>query len=75
MDTLKLQNVSSVSTYDSLPDILGLSNQGVNLFVNLSKKDGNGNYTLMTKLYDINSRALVLEKKNYTTSLEERFVF
>ena len=32
----------------------------------------------MTKLYDINSRALVLEKKkkkNYTTSLEERFVF
>lgn len=71
----EVANVSSVSTYDSLPDILGLSNQGVNLFVNLSaKKDGNGNYTLMTKLYDINSRALVLEK-NYTTSLEERFVF
>ena len=71
----EVANVSSVSAYDSLPDILGLSNQGVNLFVNLSaKKDGNGNYTLMTKLYDINSRALVLEK-NYTTSLEERFVF
>jgi len=48
----EVANVSSVSAYDSLPDILGLSNQGVNLFVNLSaKKDGNGNYTLMTKLY------------------------
>lgn len=71
----EVANISSVSAYDSLPDILGLSNQGVNLFVNLSaKKDTNGNYTLMTKLYDINSRALVLEK-NYTTSLEERFVF
>lgn len=59
----EVANISSVTAYDNLPDILGLSNQGVNLFVNLSaKKDANGNYTLMTKLYDINSRALVLEK-------------
>ncbi|RBQ31189.1 translocation protein TolB [Arcobacter sp. FW59] len=71
----EVSNVSSITAYDSLPDILGLSNQGVNLYVNLSaKKETNGNYTLMTKLYDINSRALILEK-NYTTSLEERFVF
>lgn len=68
-------NIASVTAYDSLPDILGLSNQGVNLYVNLSaKKEANGNYTLMTKLYDINARALVLEK-NYTSSLEERYVF
>ena len=31
-------------------------------------------YTLMTKLYDVNARALVLEK-NFTTTQEERFIF
>ncbi|MBL3519545.1 Tol-Pal system protein TolB [Aliarcobacter lanthieri] len=71
----EVSSATSLTAYDSLPDILGLSNQGINLYVNLSaKKEAGGNYTLMTKLYDINSRALVLEK-NYTTSLEERFVF
>ncbi|WP_419677671.1 Tol-Pal system protein TolB [Aliarcobacter lanthieri] len=71
----EVSSATSLTAYDSLPDILGLSNQGINLYINLSaKKEPGGNYTLMTKLYDINSRALVLEK-NYTTSLEERFVF
>ncbi|QKF59762.1 Tol-Pal system protein TolB [Aliarcobacter lanthieri] len=71
----EVSSATSLTAYDSLPDILGLSNQGINLYINLSaKKEAGGNYTLMTKLYDINSRALVLEK-NYTTSLEERFVF
>jgi len=71
----EVSSITSLTTYNSTPDILSLSNQGVNLYVNLSaKKEANGSYTLMTKLYDINAKALVLEK-NYTTSLEDRFVF
>lgn len=71
----EVSSATSLTAYDSLPDILGLSNQGINLYINLSaKKEAGGNYTLMTKLYDINSRALVLEK-NYTTSLEEICIF
>jgi len=71
----EVSSITSLTAYNSTPDILSLSNQGVNLYVNLSaKKEANGSYTLMTKLYDINAKALVLEK-NYTTSLEDRFVF
>ncbi|CAM3401605.1 Tol-Pal system protein TolB [Arcobacter aquimarinus] len=70
-----MATITSQAPYDSIPDILTLSNQGVNLFLNLSaKKESNGNYTLMTKLYDVNARALVLEK-NFTTTQEERFIF
>lgn len=72
----EISDVSRISTYDGKElDILGLSNAGVNLYVHLAaKREENGHYTLMTKLYDINAKALVLEK-NYTTSLEDRFVF
>lgn len=67
-------NVSS-SSYDSTPDMLALSNQGVSLFVNLaSQKESNGGYTLRVKLFDVNQRALVLEK-NFTTSQLDRSVF
>ncbi|BAK73942.1 Tol-Pal system protein TolB [Arcobacter sp. L] len=71
----EIASVNSQTAYDSLPDILALSNQGIGLYLNLSaKKEASGDYTLMTKLYDINARALILEK-NFTTSQEDRYVF
>lgn len=67
--------INSQAPYDNIPDVLTLSNQGINLFLNLSaKKESSGDYTLMTKLYDINARALILEK-NFTTTQEDRYVF
>src|SRR5574344_2136258 len=73
---LDLSNVNvPSSSYDSTPDMLALSNQGVSLFVNLaSQKESNGGYTLRVKLFDVNQRALVLEK-NFTTSQLDRSVF
>lgn len=63
------------SSYDSTPDLLALSNQGVSIFVNLaSLRESNGGYTLKVKLFDVNQRALVLEK-NFTTSQLDRSVF
>ena len=71
----EIATVTSRAAYEDLPDIIGLSNQGVSLFLNLSaRKEASGEYTLMTKLYDINARALILEK-NFTTSQEDRYVF
>ena len=66
--------INSTSTYDGMPDIISLSNQGINLYVNLSAKKEAGSYTLMAKLYDINGRTLLLEK-NFATTQEDRFVF
>jgi TolB protein len=66
--------INSTSTYDGMPDIISLSNQGINLYVNLSAKKEAGSYTLMAKLYDINGRILLLEK-NFATTQEDRFVF
>jgi TolB protein len=71
----ELATTGSQSRYEDIPDIISLSNQGVSLFLNLSaQKESSGAYTLMIKLYDINARALILEK-NFTTSQEERYVF
>ncbi len=66
--------INSASSYENMPDILSLSNQGINLYVNLSAKKEAGSYTLMLKLYDINGRILLLEK-NFATTQEDRFVF
>ena len=66
--------INSASSYESMPDIIGLSNQGINLYLNLSAKKEAGSYTLMVKLYDINGRILLLEK-NFATTQEDRFVF
>ena len=60
-------SVNSVTSYENMPDIIGLSNQGINLYLNLSAKKEADSYTLMTKLYDINSRTLILEKNFATT--------
>ena len=67
-------SVNSVTSYENMPDVIGLSNQGINLYLNLSAKKEADSYTLMTKLYDINSRTLLLEK-NFATTQEDRYVF
>jgi TolB protein len=68
-------NVNSQTAYGSMPDLISLSNQGVDLYLNLSAaKESNGSYTLMSKLFDMNSKVLILEK-NFTTTQEDRFVF
>ncbi|MDD3007992.1 MAG: Tol-Pal system protein TolB [Arcobacter sp.] len=71
----EIANVNSQTAYDSIPDILSLSNQGVGLYLNISaKKEASGDFTLMTKLYNVGARALILEK-NFTTSQEDRYIF
>ncbi len=71
----EIATINSQTAYDSIPDILSLSNQGVGLFLNISaKKEATGDFTLMTKLYNIGARALILEK-NFTTSQEDRYIF
>ena len=70
----EVATINSVSSYENMPDILSLSNQGINLYVNLSAKKEACSYTLMAKLYDINGRTLLLEK-NFATTQEDRFVF
>ena len=61
--------------YDDIPDILRLSNEGIDLYLNISaKKDINGSYSLYTKLYDVNAQAMILEK-SYTTLKEDRYPF
>lgn len=70
----EVASVNSVSSYENMPDVIGLGNQGINLYLNLSAKKEAGSYTLMTKLYDINSRTLLLEK-NFATTQEDRYVF
>lgn len=68
-------NIASQTSYNNIPDVLALSNQGVSLFLNLSaKKEANGDYTLMTKLYNVGARAVMLEK-NFSTTQEDRFIF
>jgi len=64
-----------VINYDDIPDILRLSNEGIDLYLNISaRKDLNGSYTLLTKLYDVNAQAMILEK-SYTTLKEDRYPF
>ncbi len=62
-------------SFNQFPDFIRLSNNGTDIFLNLSaKKDINGAYTLYTKLYDVNAQKLLLEK-SYTTLKEERYPF
>ena len=70
----EVASANSTSSYENMPDVIGLGNQGINLYLNLSAKKEAGSYTLMTKLYDINSRTLLLEK-NFATTQEDRYVF
>ncbi|MFA9373361.1 Tol-Pal system protein TolB [Poseidonibacter sp.] len=61
--------------YAQVPDLISLRNKEIDLYLNISaSKDVSGNYTLLTKLFDINSQSLIMEK-SYTTIKEERFPF
>ena len=68
-------NIQNIIKYEELPDVTALSTQGVDLYLNLSAvKNLSGGYSLLTKLYDINAQAMILEK-SFTTSRENRYPF
>jgi len=61
--------------YTELPDLNILTNENVDLYLNLSAvKNTQGGYSLLTKLYDINAQTMILEK-SFTTSRENRYPF
>jgi len=61
--------------YNSNPNMLSLSNKGTDLFLNINASVSSfGGYSIMVKLYDINSKQLVLNR-TFTTSNEERYPF
>jgi len=61
--------------YNSTPDMLALSNQGIDLFLNIDTNISSfAGFTVLTKLYDVNLKSLV-ESKTYTTSKKERYPF
>jgi len=71
----ELVNEQMTIKYDEIPDITTLSQNGIDLFLNINaKKASNGSYTLGTRLYDINAQSMVMEK-NYTTLKENRYPF
>ncbi len=68
-------DVQHNKNYYESPDLNILTNQNVDLYLNLSAiKNQTGGYSLLTKLYDINAQAMILEK-NFSTSKEDRFPF
>lgn len=61
--------------YSSNPNMLALSNKGTDLFLNInSTVSGFGAYSIMVKLFDINSKQLVFNR-TFTTTSEERYPF
>jgi len=61
--------------YNSSPDMLILSNRGTDLFLNIDSNIGDfSEYSVMVKLYDVNSRQLVYNH-SFTTSSKERYPF
>lgn len=61
--------------YNNMPDMLALSNQGIDLFLNINTNISSfAGFTTLTKLYDINARALV-ENKTITSSKKDRYPF
>ncbi|OCL83637.1 Tol-Pal system protein TolB [Arcobacter porcinus] len=65
----------SESIYKSSPNYLTLTNSKIDLYLSITGiKEQNGSYTLMTKLFDINKKLMILEK-NYTTPTEDRYIF
>ncbi len=61
--------------YNSMPNVLTLSNRGTDLFLNINTQvSGFGGISVMVKLFDINTRQLVFNR-SFTTSLEDRYPF
>ena len=73
-DVASIDGYSQIS-YEEIPDIVSLNENGVDLYLHLwASKDASQEYTLNTKLYDLNSKTLIQEK-SYTSSHEERYPF
>ncbi len=61
--------------YNKNPDMLKLSNSGIDLFLNIDANESSfGAYSVMIKLYDINSKKMVFNR-SFSTSKEERYPF
>lgn len=61
--------------YNSMPNVLTLSNRGTDLFLNINTQvSGFGGISVMVKLFDINTRQLIFNR-SFTTSLEDRYPF
>ncbi len=70
-----IKNVDSQINYEDIPDVLTLSNEGIDLYINLhAKTDASGEYTLNTKLFDLNAKSMVQEKY-FKTSQSNRYPF
>jgi len=66
---------TQIVDYNSKPDMLMLSNKGIDLFINIdSSVSSFGGYSAMIKMYDANSKVMVLNK-SFSTSKEERYPF
>ena len=61
--------------FNKTPNMITLSNQGTDLFLNLDANvSGFGGYAITAKLYDINAKQLLLTS-TFSTSKEERYPF
>ena len=70
----KPENINQME-FNQYPDYIRLANSDVDIFLNISaKKNDDDSYTFYTKLYDINSQEMLLQK-SYTTLKEERYPF
>ncbi|MGM0518643.1 MAG: Tol-Pal system protein TolB [Campylobacterota bacterium] len=74
-ETIKKPEDINQIEFNQFPDFIRLSNSDVDVFLNISaKKNDDDSYTFYTKLYDVNSQEMVLQK-SYTTQKEERYPF
>lgn len=70
-----IKNIDSQINYEDLPDVINLSNAGVDLYLNIhATTDATGEYTLNTKLFDLNAKSMVQEKY-FKTSKANRYPF
>lgn len=61
--------------FNKTPNMITLSNQGTDLFLNLDANVSSfGGYAITAKLYDINAKQLLLTR-TFSTSKEERYPF
>lgn len=58
------------TSYESSPDLITLSNLGIDLYMNIYANNTNeGKYSLQFKLYDINAKQIILSKTLNTSQL------
>lgn len=68
-------NIEKKSDYNKKPDMLFLSRKGADLYLNINvQRTGFGAFVLETKLYDVNTKVLALNK-TFSTKYEDRYPF